>query len=86
MKKYTYEITIEAEHEDEADSRVRGLALLTAGVALPNYHDKVLPLNEQEKKLIQFFRKGEKLAGILQHLLNTPSDIDFYAFLTELSN
>jgi hypothetical protein len=84
MKKYTYEITVEAEHEHEADTKIRGLALLTGGVVLPNHHKGVLPLSEEEQKLIQFFRKGEKLAAIFQHLLNAPSEIDFYAFLTEL--
>jgi hypothetical protein len=61
MKKFTYEITIEAEHEDEADTRMRGLSLLTEGSILPQHHNKLLPLNEEEEKLLRLYRAGNTL-------------------------
>jgi hypothetical protein len=66
MKKFTYEITIEAEHEDEADSRMRGLSLLTEGSILPQHRNKLLPLNEEEEKLLRLYRAG---STIFNHIL-----------------
>ena len=69
MKKFTYEITIEAEHEDEADIRMRGRSLLTEGSILPQHHNKLLPLNEEEEKLLRLYRQGATIFNrILQRL------------------
>jgi len=70
MKKFTYEITIEAEHEDEADTRIRGLSLLMEGGILPLYHNKLLPLNEEEGKLVRLYRDGTTIFNRIIQKLN----------------
>ena len=67
MKKYTYEITIEAQDETEADTRMRGLCLLTSCKVIPTQQNNiVLPLAEEEVQLIRYFRKGDKAGKTLQ--------------------
>ena len=71
MKKFTYEITIESEYEDEADTRMRGLSLLTEGSILPQHHNKLLPLNEEEEKLLRLYREGATIFNRIIQRINS---------------
>lgn len=51
MKKFTYQITIEAEHQDDADNRMKGLSLLTESPVQQN-----TPLTEDEEFFLEQFR------------------------------
>ena len=75
LKKFTYEITVEANNEAEADSKMRGLYLLTSCAILPK-QASVSTLTKQEEKLIGYYRKGEKLLQILNYCLQNPSALD----------
>ena len=77
MKKYRYEITIEAQDEPEADSRMRGLSLLTScTVAQAHSGNGLLPLDEQEESIIRLHRRGKKVFEILKSCIENPKRID----------
>jgi len=85
MKKYTYEITIEAQDESEADSRMRGISLLTSCTVVQKKLDNaLLPLAQHEEELIRLHRKGIKFLKILHSCIQDPSQIDKWA--DELKN
>ena len=61
MKKFTYEITIKAEHENDADTRMKGLSLLTQ---CPVHKQKDFPVSEEEELLVRQYRAGDPLAKL----------------------
>lgn len=75
MRKFSYEITVEAQDESEADSKIRGLSLLTSCTIAPR-HGSILPLTKQEERVIEYYRKGEKVLQIMNHCLQHPSGLD----------
>jgi hypothetical protein len=67
MKRFTYEITIDAEHEFEAESKIRGLSLLTSCTIIPKRQQaSVLPLTETEETLIKYFRRAERIIQLVK--------------------
>ncbi len=77
MKKYTYEITIEAQDESEADTRMRGLSLLTAcTVVQKKPGSTLLPLDAREEEIIRIHRRGKKVLHLLKSCIENPSHID----------
>jgi hypothetical protein len=66
MKKYTYEVTIEAEGELEACRRMKGLELLTGCIAAEK--PATLTLSEEEEQLVSCFRKAGRTSQLL-HLI-----------------
>ena len=59
MKKFTYEVTIEAEHQDDADTRMKGLSLFTQTPVV-----KQEPLSKEEEAILALFRHGNPLAKL----------------------
>jgi len=59
MKKFTYQVAIEAEHQDDADTRMKGLSLFTQSPVV-----KQEPLTEEEELILAIFRQGNPLAKL----------------------
>ena len=77
MKKFTYEITVEAEDESAADSKMRGLSLLTGcGVLQKPPASALFPLSQKEEELIKLHRRGIKVLKLLGSFIEDPSRID----------
>ena len=67
IKKFTYEITVEATEEAEAETKMQGLRLLTAFPVIANHQDK---LTKEEQELVSSFRQGGRTAKLIHLCLS----------------
>ena len=66
IKKFTYEITLEATDKTEAEAKMKGLRLLTSFTVEPNQQDQ---LTKEEKELVFSFRQGGRTAKLIHLFL-----------------